>query len=334
MSRVLFVHPFSLRDSRLEQEWATPYPPLGLLYLAAAVRRAGHEAALYDSTFKPSEDDLTQEISTFKPDAVCFSTLITWRPKINAIASIAKKAEARTLAGGPDASAHPELYLDWVDAVALGEGEHTLLEWLSDAQTSQIPGLITRLPDGSIQEGPQRPAIMQLDELPFPAYDLVDLEPYFEVWRENHGYTSLALAASRGCPFGCEHCAGSAAGPHFRLRSPDNVATEMRELEEHYHPDRFRLVDDLEGLGRQWLMALGQAMVEAGVQTPYEGLRPYQSLGDLPMLERGFDVCYDRNLWLPKDGDHPHAPPALKEEDMQARWRDGALPEGEHLSDP
>jgi hypothetical protein len=112
------------------------------------------------------------------------------------------------------------------------------------------------------------------------------------------------------------------------------VAAEMLALEERYQPDRFRLVDDLEGLGHSWLTALGEAMIEIGLKTPYEGLRPHNALGDLPMLERGLDVCFDRNLWIPKDGDHPHAPPALEEDEMQSRWRDGALPEGEHLEDP
>jgi hypothetical protein len=176
--------------------------------------------------------------------------------------------------------------------------------------------------------------IPDLDQLPIPAYDLVDLEPYFKLWQDKHGYSSLAIAASRGCPFGCEHCASSATGPHFRLRSPQNVAQEMQLWEQRCQPDRFRLVDDLDGLGLEWLLALGQAMTDWGIQTHYEGLRPHQSLGDLPMLTRGLDVCYDRNLWIPKDDDHPHAPPGIEEDDMQSRWRDGALPEGEHLADP
>lgn len=334
MSRILFVHPFSLADSRLEQQWATPYPPLGLLYLAASARQAGHTVSLLDATFTGLEPNFPQQLAEFRPDAVCFATLITWRSKIEPLARLAKDAGAHTLAGGPDASAHPERYLDWVDGVVAGEGELTLLEWLSSAEHSAVAGMIDRDADGSIRRSPSRAVISDLDTLPAPAYDLVDMEPYFEIWERQHGYTSLALAASRGCPFGCQHCADSAAGPHFRVRSPEHVAAEMHTLEERYQPDRFRLVDDLEGLGHAWLTALGQAMIARGLKTPYEGLRPHIALGELPMLERGLDVCHDRNLWIPKDGDHPHAPPALEEDEMQSRWRDGALPEGEHLEDP
>ena len=69
MSRILFVHPFQLSASALEQEWRTLYPPLGLLYLAAVVREAGHTVSFYDGTFKQAEHaEFDLELTTFNAD--------------------------------------------------------------------------------------------------------------------------------------------------------------------------------------------------------------------------------------------------------------------------
>ena len=336
--RLLFAHAFFLNQSALEQRWLTPYPPLGLLYLAAAARRAGHAVSFFDGTFAETESDFDSALARHRPDAVCFGTLITIRPAVLRLAAKARAADCRTVAGGPDATAHPEAYLPAVGAVVIGEGEHALLDWLADRKAAGLAHLDS-YGDPSTGSGqavtrtPPREPISDLDSLPRPARDLVDVDRYFSVWRKAHGYTSLTVAASRGCPFGCEHCAGGAVGPHWRVRSPGNVAAEMRELESRYHPDRFRLVDDLDGLGREGLMALAKAMTTAGVTTPYEGLRLHVKLGDLPLLARQKELCADRNAWIPKAENHPHAPPALAESELQMRWAEARLPEGAVLAD-
>ena len=154
-----------------------------------------------------------------------------------------------------------------------------------------------------------------------------------DAWKSAHGYSSLTIAASRGCPLGCDHCANSATGPHFRVRSIASVVREMVELETVYAPDRFRLVDEFEGLGRDWLVALGRAMIEAGVRTPFEGLKP-SHLEDVPMLAEVKDICAERNAWLPPDSSDAHAMPNLDIDDLLRRWREGKLPEGERLAEP
>jgi anaerobic magnesium-protoporphyrin IX monomethyl ester cyclase len=336
--RVLFVHPFFLNQSALEARWRTPYPPLGLLYLAAAARKAGHDVALFDGTFAGSEEAFDAALNQARPDAVCFGSLMTLRPAALRLAQRARAAGAFTVVGGPDATAKPEAYLSVMDVAALGEGEPALTELLAACaggeSADSIPGLAYRSADGTTRRTGTRAPIADLNRLPLPARDLVDFDPYFAVWREAHGYTSLTLAASRGCPFGCEHCANAAAGPHWRVRAPENVAAEMRLLEARYGPDRFRLVDDLDGLGREWLMALADAMQSAGVTTPYEGLRLHMGLGDLPMLTREKELCAERNAWIPKAAPHPHAPPALAASELQMRWREARLPEGATLAEP
>lgn len=320
--RVLFVNPFFLNESALERRWMTPYPPLGLLYLAAAVRRAGHEVDLFDGTFAESRDRFDDALRAGRPDVVCFTSLVTLRP---AILDLAGRALAsRRVVGGPDATVYPEAYSSVADMVVLGEGEETLVEWLG-AQArggtgEGLAGTVQRYPAGEIVRTELRPPIADLDRLPVPALNLVDVARYFDVWQAAHGYTSLPVAASRGCPFSCEHCAQSATGPHWRVRSPASVAAEMRAWEEVYGPDRFRLVDDLDGLGRDWLSDLASAMAAAGVTTPYEGVRAHDGLRGLPMFEPRKALCADRNEWIPKVSGHPHAPPVIDVDEIQRRW--------------
>ncbi|MBI3760544.1 MAG: cobalamin B12-binding domain-containing protein [Chloroflexi bacterium] len=339
--RLLFAYPFFLGESALEQRWLTPYPPLGLLYLAAAARQAGHTVAVFDGTFQPGREAFALACRDFDPEVVCLATLITLRPTTLRLAEMARASGAAVIAGGADASNDPEAYLrpgGLIRTAAVGEGEETLVELLdalaSGPALEGVKGIAFAGSDGKVRRTSPRPPIAELDALPPPARDLVDLPAYFRLWREAHGYTSMALAASRGCPFGCEHCANSAVSPHWRARRPEAVAAEMRMLQERYAPDCFRLVDDLDGLGRDWLLALGEAMMASGVTTPYEGLRLHVKLGDLPMLDRRKELCAERNAWIPKAAQHPHAPPGLNESEMQMRWSEARLPEGVALAEP
>ena len=69
-----------------------------------------------------------------------------------------------------------------------------------------------------------------LDLLPLPARDLIDMERYRSAWKKAHGFFSLNLVASRGCPYRCNWCAKPIYGDSFHGRSPESVALEMREL--------------------------------------------------------------------------------------------------------
>jgi radical SAM superfamily enzyme YgiQ (UPF0313 family) len=336
--KVLFVNPFFLADSALERQLMTLYFPLGLLYLAGVAREAGHTVTVFDGTFADGDSAFADALDAHAPDVVCIASLVTLRPAALRLARLAHERTATVIVGGPDPTAEPEVYLGEpaVDVVVAGEGEQTLVDLLATLGTSRdlgnVAGIAYRAAEDVIQT-PARGAILDLDTLPWPARDLIDVESYVAAWKDTHGYSSLSLSVSRGCPYGCEFCADAVMGPHLRRRAPENVAAEMRHLETQYAPDRFRLVDDLEGLGRDWLVALGQAMMAAGVTTPYEGLKP-ANLGDLPMLAEAKDICAERNAWLPTQGPHPHAPPKLDLDLIGRRWGEARLLEGEHLEDP
>lgn len=330
---VLFAYPFFLKDSALEQNWNTPYFPLGLLYLAGAAREAGHEVSLFDGTFAGCSKDFYVTFDQLQPDVVCLTSLITIRDRALEMGQYALEHGAHVIYGGPDAKVVPDAYAATGADVVFGDGEQTLVELLNayagQGKRSDVRG-IAYYADDTLQTTTPRPALRDLSQLPTPARDLLDFEPYFELWREHHSYTSMTVAATRGCDCdeGCDGCVPSNFGMRIRYRSPEDVATEMKTLERQYKPDRFRLVDDLDALGREWLLALGDAMLTVGVQTPYEGLKPLH-FGELPMYQPQKDMCAERTVWLPGvDTD----PAALDIDTIQRRWKHGTLLDDETLA--
>lgn len=333
MMRILFAYPFFLKDSVLEQGWNTPYFPLGLLYLAGAVREAGHEVALFDGTFADDSEDFKLRFKAVQPDVVCLTSLITLRNRAIELGQWTLQQGARVIFGGPDTEFATRDYAQIGAIVVLGEGEQTLVELLNSFQhhddLSQIKG-IAYWEKGKLETTEIRPRLRDLEMLPMPARDLLNFAPYHELWQQYHGYKSMTIAATRGCicESGCEDCVPSSFGVNIRHRSPQSIVAEMKYLESQYEIDRFRLVDDLEALGKDWLVSLGEAMQSAGIQTPYEGLKPLH-FGALPMYVPQKDLCGERTVWLPGiDQD----PAMLDIAIVQRRWERGLLLEGETIA--
>jgi anaerobic magnesium-protoporphyrin IX monomethyl ester cyclase len=118
----------------------------------------------------------------------------------------------------------------------------------------------------------RRPLIQDVDRLPFPARDLLDLERYRQAWRDRHDHFSLSIIATRGCPFGCTWCQKSVFGRSFRPRSPESVAKEMAQIKERYRPDQVRVVDDVMGIDRGWVRSWHDALLEKDAVIPFECL--------------------------------------------------------------
>jgi anaerobic magnesium-protoporphyrin IX monomethyl ester cyclase len=138
--------------------------------------------------------------------------------------------------------------------------------------------------DGRIVVNEPRPPIENLDTLPLPARDLIDMDLYLNTWVEMNGYSSLTISTARGCPFGCEWCRDAVHGNSFRQRSPENVAAEVKVLKENYQIDRLRVVDDVDGFSREWLEAWEENAQAVDGVIPFEGLNEL-TRQDIPMLD-------------------------------------------------
>ena len=117
-----------------------------------------------------------------------------------------------------------------------------------------------------------------------PARDLIDMDRYLDTWRETNGYSSLTLSTARGCPYGCEWCQDAVYGTSYRQRSPESVAREMKMLKETYQIDRLRIVDDVDGIDREWFDSWAEAAEQMDAAIPFEALEELERQ-DLPLLD-------------------------------------------------
>ena len=293
MAKILFCHPMFLSKSPDEQAASSPYFPLGLLYLAGYVREHGHEVAMFDATFAADESAFAAALKDEKPDVVGISAMLPTRTVALDLAQMAHDIGAVVIIGGPDATLNPAPYMrhGQVDLVVHHEGEQTITALLDYYDRSELttatlraePGVAFR-EEGRMVINQPRPPIENLDELPFPARDLIDMERYLDLWKSLNGYSSLTIATTRGCPYGCEWCRDAVHGNGFRQRSAENVAAEVKMLKETYAIDRLRVVDDVDGISREWLKEWAETAAAQDAVIPFEGLNELQRQ-DIPMLD-------------------------------------------------
>jgi len=294
MAKVLLCHPLFLSQSPDEQAASSPYFPLGLLYLAGYVREHGHQVAIFDGTFEADESAFARRLQAEKPDLVGISVLFPLKAMALKLARLAHDFGATVIVGGPDPTKDPGAYLSYpqVDIVVHHEGEQTLVALLNLLAASKLtvaalqaePGIAFRAETGRPIINQPRPPIQNLDALPLPARDLIDMKKYLQTWEELNGYASLTIATARGCPYGCDWCREAVHGSEFRQRSPENVAAEIKLLKETYRIDRLRVIDDVDGLSREWLDAWAEAAQTIDAVIPFEALYDLKRQ-DIPMLD-------------------------------------------------
>lgn len=133
--------------------------------------------------------------------------------------------------------------------------------------------LITNSPNSPILRTARRPDITNLDKLPFPAWDLVDVEKYRSVWQKRHGYFSMNMVTTRGCPYHCNWCAKPIWGQRYNSRSPENVVAEMKWIKENFSPDHIWFADDILGLKPNWIEKFAALLQEADAIIPFKCLQ-------------------------------------------------------------
>jgi anaerobic magnesium-protoporphyrin IX monomethyl ester cyclase len=180
------------------------------------------------------------------------------------VARIARGHGTTTVAGGPDSTTRPEVYLSGgFDAVAIGEGEATIVELARTVAAGEpfagLAGIAVAGPGGVVR-GPARSFLRPLDSLPMPAWDLIDMEAYLGRWERRTGERRMAVLTSRGCPFDCSWCSKPTFGRTFRQLSAARVVKELRLLRSRYRVDYVRFCDDVFGIDRAWTDGLLSTM--------------------------------------------------------------------------
>ena len=268
MSKILFTHSYFLRFDPKQWKGGQPYPPLGTLYAAAVMREAGHDISVHDVQFTEGPENIIGALEKHQPkylviydDGFNYLTkmcLTNMRMAAFEMIRFAKQKGAKVIVSSSDSTDHFEQYLEeGADFVMMGEAEQTLSQLIDSLDHEQpdflsIPGLAFRQ-QGAVIKTVKRPVMKELDEIPFPAWDLVDMEPYRKMWMKSKRYFSMNMATTRGCPFKCNWCAKPIYGNRYNSRSPQNVVAELLLLKQLYGFEHIWFCDDIFGLRPGWV---------------------------------------------------------------------------------
>jgi len=231
-------------------------PPLGLLYIASSIKRflENIKVEIIDLGVEElSMEEIKKKIENFDPDVLGLSTMTVEADIMQKVARIAKnvKKDMIVLVGGPHATLCYESVLKNkdIDYAIVGEGEITIISLLKslnkNGDVSGVEGVAYRKSNKIIKTRP-RASIKNLDEIPFPAWDLINMKKYsdYPTWNgiiKKKYY--MSVITSRGCPYGCIYC-HNIFGKQYRSRSPKNVFSEIKTLCNNYGVKEIHIIDD------------------------------------------------------------------------------------------
>lgn len=268
---------------------ASVVPPIGLAYVASSLLEGGHEVDFIDPTgeaidrFVPIDDEgiiLRRGLSDAEildrvdaPDVIGFSLMFSqdWLPARGLIRAVRERfPKAVLVAGGEHFAADPIGALEDspLDYIIVGEGDRAvcdLSEYLQGKRAlTDVPGVYCRTADGIAQtNAPMR--IRDLDELPWPAWDLIPLNNYFDGGHGdgvNRG-RSMPMLATRGCPYQCTFCSSPTMWTtRYTTRAPAEVVREIKHYVQKYGATNFNFEDLTAIVKKQWAMEFCQLLIK------------------------------------------------------------------------
>ncbi len=300
---IVLTHAYYLYEDPLEAKIMKPYSPLGLLYISSYLNENHIENHLFDATFSNPQEQL-KFIANKKPSIVAiYTNLMT---KINVIKLVkilnsdAQYGFPKIVLGGPDVSYNIENYLNTgAHFIIIGEGEETTKELYhaitQNTAVSEITG-IAYLENSILIKTPPRIKMKDLSNLPLPNRDGIAIEKYLQVWKENHGKSSMTVSTQRGCPYTCKWCSTAVYGQSYRRRPAKLVVEELAMLQKQYHPDSIWFVDDVFTVSHKWIKDFHKETINQGIKIPFECITRAERLNDevLQLLKEA--GCY--RIWI------------------------------------
>ncbi|PIP31835.1 hypothetical protein COX24_01415 [bacterium (Candidatus Gribaldobacteria) CG23_combo_of_CG06-09_8_20_14_all_37_87_8] len=210
-------------------------PPLGIMYIASVLREVNHSVKII--CFNKNKEDFLTAVKESDFLGISLTSQIVREGE--KIIQQAKKIspQVKVVVGGPHVTIFEKKIFEQfplVDYACVGEAEYTMLELAEGKGLGQIRGLIWKDKKGQVIANPPRELIKDLDLLPFPARDLVNLKKFEEAG---------IIMTSRGCPFRCVYCY-KLSGNIYRTHSAERVILEMERMRFEYGIRNFVFADD------------------------------------------------------------------------------------------
>ena len=280
MKKIFLIYPPSPvmnREERCQQPTddlilIPPLPPSDLLYLGAIARKCNVLPKVKDySFFSETLEDLKKDILDFKPDYIIANVATTTLENDLTALKVAKETLPNiiTIAKGAHFNFLAKETMEknpFIDVAICGESELTLEEILSEKDFGEILGLCYRK-ENEIIENQKRELNDNLDNLPYPARDLIDNNLYI---RPDNNKKQAVIKVSRGCPYHCFFCLATPLnGAKVRYRSPKNIVGEIRECYEKYGIDNFIFWSDIFNLDKKWVKELCEEIINSKLKITF-----------------------------------------------------------------
>ena len=273
-----------------------PSLPLGLAYIAGVLQENGHDVSVIDAlalapdSMVPEDDiwrlgaSVEEIVDCIDDDTQAIGVTNMWSyswPIVRELIHALKQAhpELPIVCGGEHFTAVAELSMEQapIDYIVLGEGEETAVVLFAALEkgldTSGIPGIRYRIPDGEVRENKRHDRIKNIDEIPWPAWDLFDVQAYDDnkfVTGIHYGRT-VPILATRGCPYQCTYCSSpNMWTTRWYARDPKDVADEIQHYHEKYGANNFPFQDLTAILKRDWVVEFTKAILARGLDITWQ----------------------------------------------------------------
>jgi len=270
---ILLINPPVLADQYAwEEKLGSRLPPIGLAYLAGYLRHKKVNVEILDAyNLALSQREVIKQIQSKKPKYIGFTGTTS---VINYAAELAEEIKrlmnVLVIIGGPHLSAMPEETMrrfPGFDLGVYGEGEHTIFELINKGKVSDISGILYREGDNVLRTEP-RSYIENLDDLPFPAYDLFPGFPsLYRPVATNYLKAPVApIVSSRGCPFNCTFCDQSVFGHKWRSHSNDYIIEFIVRLQREFRVREICFYDDMFFINRNKILDFSERIQQRGLK--------------------------------------------------------------------
>lgn len=257
--------------------------PVGLGYIATAIKRAGFDFELLDiDAHRFSDNEIDDFLKKKQYDAICFGCIVTGYKIAKELSARIRKFQPTTkiIVGNTVASSIPEILLEKteVDIAVMGEGDITIVELLraleSNADICSVKGICC-LANGYVHNTPKRKVVANLDELPGIDYDIFDVELYIDSFQEQvpeafpiprRQVRGLPINSARGCIGTCTFCYHAFQHDMYRRRSIESILKEVKKITVAYRINMVGLSDELTFFKKEQVRDFSTSILESGLE--------------------------------------------------------------------